>query len=195
MAVITALRERPPRQGSASRVEIELDGEAWRVVPADAVVGAGLSVGRTLDRATARDLARELRRAKALTDAARVLRYSDVSRRRLDERLQRRGANAEARAAALSTLERAGLVDDRRVAVSRARTLAGRGLGDAAIRFALEREQIAESLVAEALAGLEPEPERAARLLGAAPEPKAVRRLASKGFDPETLAELAGFAD
>jgi hypothetical protein len=63
MAVITALREKP-----RGRVEIHLDGEPWRLVPADAVVRAGLAVGRTLDRATARDLGRELRRARAPGD-------------------------------------------------------------------------------------------------------------------------------
>ena len=57
MPVITALRERP-----RDRVEIDLDGASWRLVPADAVVRAGLSVGRALDRETARALGRELRR-------------------------------------------------------------------------------------------------------------------------------------
>jgi SOS response regulatory protein OraA/RecX len=159
-------------------------------------VRAGLGVGRTLDREAARSLGRELRRARALTDAVRVLRYTDVSRRRLDERLQRRGAGETARRDALEALERAGLVDDARVAVSRAQSLAARGYGDAAIRFALEGEQIESELVAEALDGLAPERERAEQLLGVdRRDPKAVRRLAAKGFDAETLAELAGFAD
>jgi regulatory protein len=190
--VITALRERP-----RGRVEIHLDERPWRLVPADAVVRTGLAVGRPLDRETARTLARELRRARALTDAVRALRHRDLSRRRLDERLQRRGAGERARSAALETLERSGLVDDARVAASRAAALAGRGYGDAAIRFALEGERIAAELVEDALAGLEPEPERARRLLGSGsdPDPKAVRRLAAKGFDSETLAELAPFAD
>jgi regulatory protein len=176
-------------------VEIELDGRPWRLVPADAVVRAGLFVGRALDRDAARSLGRELRRSEALTDAVRVLRHRDVSRRKLDERLQRRGARPGARADALAALEQAGLVDDARVAAGRARSLAERGYGDAAIRFALEGEGLAHELVAEALGGLEPERERAARLLAGTCDAKAIRRLAAKGFDAETLADVAGFAN
>jgi len=194
MPTITALRERA--RGSSSSVEIELDGTPWRLVPADAVVRAGLAVGRALDREAARTLGRELRRAEALTAAARVLRHRDVSRRRLDERLQRRGVRADARGDALATLERAGLVDDGRVAEGRARSLAERGYGDAAIRCALEDEGVAGEHVAAALAVLEPERTRAARLLaGRAGDGKVLRRLAAKGFAAETLADLTPFAD
>ena len=183
---ITALRELP-----RDRVEVELDERSWRVLPAAAVVRAGLVVGRTLDRETARQLARELRRSSALGDAMRALRYRDLSKRRLDERLQARGAGVDARAAALETLERAGLVDDTRVAAGRARSLAERGYGDAAIRHALEQEHVAAVHVEEAVAALEPEAERATRLLGPTPGPKELRRLAAKGFDPDLLAEFA----
>lgn len=165
------------------------------MLPADAVVRTGLVVGRTLDRETARELARELRRLSALTDAARALRHRDVSRRRLDERLARRGARAEARADALATLEQAGLVDDGRVAATRARSLAERGYGNAAIRFALEGEQLAPELVEEALAGLEPERERVKTLLRNPTDVKTLRRLAARGFAAETLEDVAGFAN
>jgi regulatory protein len=130
-----------------------------------------------------------------LTDAVRALRHRDVSRRRLDERLARRGAGAEARADALATLERAGLVDDARVAASRARSLAERGYGDAAIRFALEGEQLAPELVAEAVAALEPERERVKTLLSDPSDRKTLRRLAARGFAAETLEDVAGFAN
>jgi SOS response regulatory protein OraA/RecX len=191
MPVVTALRERP-----RDRVEIDLDGRSWRLVPADAVVRAGLSVGRTLDRETARALGRELRRSAALGVALRALRYGDYSRSRLEARLASRGARPDTRDAALEALEQAGLVDDARVASNRAQTLAGRGYGDAAIRFSLEREGLGPEIVEEALAGLLPELERARRLLGAGEGgAKALRRLAAKGFDSETLEEAGGFAD
>jgi regulatory protein len=190
LPVITALREQ-----QSSKVQVELDGAPWRLVPADAVVRAGLFVGRALDRDAARALGRELRRSQALTDAVRVLRHRDVSRRRLDERLQRRGAPDSARREALDALERAGLVDDARVASGRAAALAERGYGDAAIRFALEGEGIGALVVDEALAGLEPERTRAERLLAGGRDPKALRRLAAKGFDAETLGDIVGFAD
>ena len=173
---VTGLRER-----AGGRVEVELDGWPWRTVPANAVVRAGLAVGGTLDRETARALGRELRRERALGLAVRALRHRDLSRRRLEERLAARGANAAARAEALGTLERAGLVDDARLAAARAEALAGRGYGDAAIR---------------ALEGLEPEALRARGLLeqeGAGP--RTLRRLAGRGFDASVLEELSGFAD
>jgi SOS response regulatory protein OraA/RecX len=191
MPVITALRERP-----RGRVEVDLDGTSWRLVPADAVVRSGLVVGRALDRETARALGRELRRSAALGVALRALRHRDYSRSRLEMRMAGRGTSAATRQDALETLERAGLVDDARVAGTRAQALAGRGYGDAAIRFALEGEGLAAEVVGEALATLDPEPERARRLLDERGRiPKTVRWLAAKGFDTATLEDLGGFAD
>jgi SOS response regulatory protein OraA/RecX len=188
---ISALREQPH-----GRVEIELDGERWRTVPAGAVVRAGLSVGKALDRETARALARELRHADALGRATRALTARDRSRAALDERLARAGVDADARAQALDELERSGLVDDARLARERAASLAARGYGNAAIRARLAREGVAPELSREALAGLEPERERVRRLAARdGTSPRALRRLAARGFDRETLAELAGFAD
>jgi SOS response regulatory protein OraA/RecX len=184
------------RERSRDRVGRDLGGRSWRLVPADAVVRAGLSVGRTLDRETARALGRELRRSAALGVALRALRYGDYSRSRLEARLASRGARPDTRDDALRTLEQAGLVDDARVATNRAQTLAGRGYGDAAIRFSLEREGLAGEVVEHAVAGLEPELDRARRLLEAAGGgAKAVRRLAAKGFDAGALEEAGGFAD
>jgi SOS response regulatory protein OraA/RecX len=191
MAVITALRERP-----RGRVEVDLDGQSWRVVPADAVVRSGLAVGRALDRETARALGRELRRSKALAVALRALRYRDYSRSRLETRLAGRGASVATRQDALETLEQAGFVDDARVATTRAQALAARAYGDAAIRFALAAEGLAAEVIDEALATLDPEPERARRLLGERGNTaKAVRWLAAKGFDAATLDDVSGFAD
>jgi SOS response regulatory protein OraA/RecX len=189
--VVTGLRERP-----RGRVEVDLDGAPWRLVPADAVVRSGLAVGRALDRETARALGRELRRSEALDIALRALRYRDQSRQRLEERLERRGTPAEAREDAIEALERAGLVDDARVAAVRAQALAERGYGDAAIRFALEAEGLPERAVVVALSSLELEVERARGLLAARGKTlKTVRWLAGKGFDPTTLEDVAGFAD
>jgi regulatory protein len=188
VAVVTALRERP-----RGRVEVELDGAPWRVVPADAVVRAGLLVGRSLDRETARTLGRELRRARALDVAARALRYRDHSRRSLEERLARRDVRPDASDAALAALERAGLVDDARVASTRAGTLAERGYGDAAIRFDLERQGLAGDLVEGAVTALVPERDRARRLVerrGA--DPKTARWLAGRGFDAASVEDAIG---
>jgi regulatory protein len=165
-------------------------------VPPDAVVRAGLAVGRTLDRETARALGRELRRAEALGLAVRALRHRDRSRRSLEERLAARGTTAGARADALAALERAGLVDDARFAASRARSLAERGYGDAAIRGALAGEGIEGNELHEALAALEPETDRALRFYESrGGGPKALRWLATRGFDAAALGERSGFAD
>jgi SOS response regulatory protein OraA/RecX len=184
---VTGLRER-----KRGRVAVELDGRPWRVLPADAVVRAGLAVGRGLERSTARELAREIRRAKALAQATRTLATSGRSRRELEQRLARAGHAGTAREAALATLDRAGLVDDARLAEDRAGLLARRGYGDIAIRADLRRRQIASEAVTNAVDSLAPELERARELLdGQSVTPALLRRLAGRGFSRDTLDEVA----
>lgn len=161
MPRVTALRER--RNG---HVVVELDGAAWRTLPPDVVVRAGLSNGLELDRERLRTLRRELRRAEALGVAVRALRYSDLSRTELGGRLDRRRVAPETREAALEALERSGYLDDGRAASGRARVLAERGTGDEGIRHDLAARGFAEAEAETAVAALDPEPERA-RLLAA----------------------------
>ncbi|HEU5216169.1 MAG TPA: RecX family transcriptional regulator [Gaiellaceae bacterium] len=184
---VTALRVR-----KRGRIAVELDGEAWRVLPADAVVRAGLAPGRRLDRPAARELAREVRRAKALAAATRSLAASDQSQQALEERLTRAGHSTAAREDALAALDRAGLLDDARLAQGRAELLARRGYGDAAIRADLRRRLIPVEAAAHAVAGLEPELDRTRRLLESKSlTPALLRRLAGRGFSRDTLDELA----
>jgi SOS response regulatory protein OraA/RecX len=181
------LRER--RRG---RVAVELDGEPWRILPADAIVRAGLGVGRPLDRHTARELAREVRRARALARATRALATSGRSRNELEQRLARAGHARAARDDALATLDRAGLVDDAQLAKTRAALLARRGYGDAAIGADLRKRLLPSDVAAEAVSALEPELDRARRLAEAADvDAKTLRRLASRGFSRETIEEIA----
>ena len=80
---------------------------------------------------------------------------------------------------------------DGRFAEERARVLAERGKGDAAIRFELERAGVGSAEVEAALATLDPERERAANLVerrGATPE--TARLLAGRGFDEDVVAAL-----
>jgi len=184
---VTGLRER-----KRGRVAVELDGRPWRVLPANAVVRAGLAVGRPLDRLTARELAREVRRAKALAAATRSLAASDRSERAIEQRLARAGHSAAAREDAIASLARAGAIDDARLAASRAEQLARRGYGDAAIRADLRRRLIASATAAGAVAALEPEPERLRRLLaGQNVTPALLRRLSARGFSRDALDEAA----
>jgi SOS response regulatory protein OraA/RecX len=185
-ATVTGLRER-----KGGRVAVELDGIPWRVLPADAVVRTALRVGRELDRPTARELARELRRVEALAAATRSLAATARSRGDLERRLDRAGHTATAREDALAGLAQAGLLDDTRLAKARAEQLARRGYGDAGIRADLQRRLISAEIAAEAVAALEPETERAQRLLaGQSLTPALFRRLSGRGFSRDTLEEV-----
>jgi SOS response regulatory protein OraA/RecX len=185
MPVVTALRADP-----RGRVAVELDDRPWRVLPADVVVRAGLAEGRLLDRPALRLVRRELRRAEALQLAGRALRRRDLSRQRLAERLE--GAVPPAAAAdSLAVLERAGLVDDRRVARLQAESLAARGYGDEAIRHRLR----ADGLPADPVSELEPECERARPLIERRGRgPRTARYLASRGFGEEAVEAALGAA-
>jgi SOS response regulatory protein OraA/RecX len=185
--IVTGLRER-----KRGRVAVELDGRPWRVLPADAVVRTGLAVGRPLDRQTARELGREVRRAKALAAAARSLAATDRSQRALEQRLMRAGHSPAAREDALASLARAGALDDDRLAESRAELLARRGYGDAAIRADLARRLIAREAAARAVDSLEREVDRLrAALEGQSVTQGVLRRLAARGFSRDTLEEVA----
>lgn len=184
---VTGLRERKRGQ-----VAVELDGLPWRVLPTDAVVRAGLAVGRALDRPRARELGRELRRAKALAAATRSLAAGDRSERALEERLMWAGHSVAAREDAIAALARAGAVDDERLAERRAELLARRGYGDAAIRSDLRRRLIAPETAASAVAALEPEIERLRRLVdNETVTPALLRRLSGRGFSRDALDEIA----
>jgi regulatory protein len=123
--------------------------------------------------------------------AARVLARRDYSERELRDRLVRAGIEPVEAEAALVALREAGLLDDARFAAQRAAGLAERGRGDAAIRFQLERQGVSPELIEAAVGSLEPERERAERIVSRrGPGPKTARLLAQRGFDPE-LAALA----
>jgi SOS response regulatory protein OraA/RecX len=184
---VTGLREVRPGQ-----VAVEVDGERWRIVPLDVAVRAGLNVGLELDRTRARAFRRELRRAEALTRAARSLRARDLSAQGLRERLERGGVAPAVRDEAVAALERAGLVDDRRLAVARATALAARGYGDRAIRHDLDGRGVAEELATDAVAALEPELARAERLAEGRNRQAAARLLSRRGFAEETVEAVVG---
>ena len=70
--------------------------------------------------------------------------------------------------------------------------MARRGYGDAAIRADLRKRLIPSETISGAVSSLEPEVDRALRLLETEMvSPKALRRLASRGFSRETLEEMA----
>ena len=130
-------------------------------------------------------------REEALAIATRALARREHSAYGLRERLLRAGVSDTDAADALEELQRVGLLDDDRFASERARVLAERGKGDAAIRFDLEGAGVATAVVEAALAGLDPESDRAACLVerrGATPA--TARLLASRGFDEAVVQAL-----
>jgi SOS response regulatory protein OraA/RecX len=129
---------------------------------------------------------------EALAAATRALARRDFSERGLRERLLRAGIEDTSELdETLEELRQVGLLNDERFAGRRARALAERGKGNMAIRFDLRRQGIAAELIESALEELQPERERAERIVsrrGAGP--KTARLLASRGFDREAV-ELA----
>ena len=123
--------------------------------------------------------------------AVRALARREHSRTTLDARLARAGVGATVRREAVERAERRGLVDDGRFAEQRAQHLAERGAGDALVRDDLARQGFDEPVTRSIVAELEPEAERAARIVAArGRSPRTIRYLASKGFSEETLEPL-----
>ena len=134
-------------------------------------------------------------RSTPLEAAAKALARRDRAAADLVAYLERRGTSPDEAAAAVERLREAGYVDDARYAAARAASLAGRGIGDAGVRFELERDGVAPEEIEAALAELEPERERALAVLRRAKTPLAgVRRLAAKGFSAESLEAAAAEA-
>ena len=130
-------------------------------------------------------------RTEALGIATRALARREHSIRSLRERLQRAGVTPGDAEAVVEELRHAGLVDDGRFAEERARVLAERGKGDAAIRFELERAGVEAVEIEAALAGLASERERAAALVARRGATLATARLlAGRGFEEEVVAAL-----
>jgi regulatory protein len=131
-------------------------------------------------------------RARAAPDpvevAVRALAHRDLTAQEIAGKLARRGASETEVEGALGRLERAGYVDDGRFALDRARALAGRGRGDAAIRADLEARGVDPDLLESALASLEPEADRARRTAEALGGGlRAARALARNGFSEQSL--------
>jgi regulatory protein len=124
--------------------------------------------------------------------AARALEHRDRSRSQLDARLARAGVDEAGRAEALETLERVGYLDDGRYAQARAVSLAGRGYGDDGIRHLLEQDGVSPEQVSKAIAGVEPERERAAQIVARlGPGLKTAAYLGRKGFGEDAIEAAA----
>jgi SOS response regulatory protein OraA/RecX len=125
---------------------------------------------------------------RALDVATKALARRDFSERGLRERLAEAGVDPAERDRVVERLRYEGVLDESRFATNRADTLAGRGKGDAAIRFDLEAQGLPGEVIEAALAELEPERVRAERILmRRGVSPATARLLAGRGFDPEVV--------
>jgi regulatory protein len=123
-----------------------------------------------------------------LEQALRVLRHRERSAAEVDRYLIERGVGEDEREAVLETLARTALVDDRRFAEVRARSLVERGAGNELIRHELARAGIDSELAEEIVASLPPETERVARIVARrGGGPKTARYLAGKGFSDDFI--------
>ena len=126
---------------------------------------------------------------QALESALRALRHRDRSTHEVEARLAEQGFDPADRMHALETLERVGLVDDARFARARAAALAERGAGNQLIRHDLSLAGVGADLVEEAVELLDPEIQRARRVVekrGASP--KTARYLHGRGYAPDVVA-------
>ena len=154
------------------------------------MLAAGLAIGIELGRERARRLNRELRRHEAIRSAVKALARRDLSASELSERLSRSRIPPGARNEVVARLAAAGAVDDERVARRRAELLVERDSGDALIRHDLTGRGLTEELVEAALADLEPEHVRAARILRERGSSlKTTRYLARKGFSEDSIGD------
>jgi regulatory protein len=130
-------------------------------------------------------------RPDAFETALRALRARDRSVAEVADRLERRGVGEDERADVLERLDRVGYLDDERFARQRAAGLAQRGAGDAFIRDDLERRGVADEVVNAAIEALEPEVQRAARIVERrGRSAKTARYLATRGFGEDSLTGL-----
>ncbi|MCP9484837.1 MAG: recombination regulator RecX [Gaiellaceae bacterium MAG52_C11] len=124
----------------------------------------------------------------AVETALRALRARDRSAAELESRLRGRGVDETEQRETLELLSRLGYVDDERFATLRAAALAARSCGDELIRDDLERRGVAGSTIDAALAELEPQQERADRIVAnRGRSAKTARFLAARGFAEDVI--------
>jgi SOS response regulatory protein OraA/RecX len=129
----------------------------------------------------------------ALRVGLQALARRELSLVELRARLERSGVSPEDAARAGASLRKAGYQSDQRTASERARVLAARCLGDAAITADLEGRGLTADDIDRALADLPSEETRAETLaarLGRGP--KLLQALRRKGYSEETVYRLSG---
>jgi len=178
---------------------IEAAGSAF-VVPAEILVGDGLSTGAALDDQQLQSLRTRSELVLARTRALSLLSRAAQTRRGLARKLEARGFSPPAVRAAVARMVELGYLDDRAFALDWARARsAARAEGLKAVYRGLIRHGVPRPIAAEAadeVCSAEAELEVARRLaVGLSPR-AAANRLSARGFRSRTIArvlrELAG---
>lgn len=131
----------------------------------------------------------------AFEAGVRALARRDLTSSELERRLARAGFPEADRQQAVARLRSAGYLDDGRAATERARVLAERGFGNAAIAADLSSRGTSSDALADVLASLEPELDRARGLavaLGGGL--RSARTLSRKGFSREVVEAVSAVA-
>ena len=122
---ITALIPCPDKKG---RVDVYADGELLMTLSEDAVIEAGLRVGKTVDANSLLEIEKTVCLVKAKQKAYTYLAYGDLSEKRLLEKLMRAGFSEDIALECVSAMKAAGYVDDERYCAALANDLANRRL-------------------------------------------------------------------
>ncbi len=184
-----------PKPGSRARC-IRLDGEIWRTTSARAVKRLHLSVGDSVDVGDLTRRLDETERMCAKERALELIAYRERSSGETIARLSDEGYDERIAHAVVSGLVDAGLIDDERFAVARARSLAARGYGRHRIARDLASAAIGEAVIEHALEEASPpsDEERARDLasrMRAPDERSLVTRLLRRGFDVDVARRAA----
>jgi regulatory protein len=154
--IITAIE---PQARRRDRVSIFVNGEFALGVHAEVAIGAGLSVGQTVDVPALRELAagEELRRAREA--ALRLLGYRARSRAEIERALKRKGYEEPVIATVVANLGRSELIDDAEFSRSWVRARTSRPMGSQRIAAELRQKGVEPEVVDEALEAISPEAE------------------------------------
>ena len=193
MAAVTAIVFHRDRRSKACRVD--LDGESWRDLPTAVVKHLVLRVGDLVDASSLAGRVSAIEPDMAFQRALRLMHYRDHSVAELLDRLCGDGYRVEVARDVVDRLRDSGILDDRRYAESRVRSLAGgRGYGRRRVALELDRRDIPPAVAMAAMDAAIPRDgerdralELASRLMADSSRPpdRVVERIVRKGFSYE----------
>ena len=203
MSIVTQITEHPRKPG---RYVIDVDGQEFAVVSADALAETKTRIGVVLDDSRAAQLREASDVTEAYDRALNLLAFRARSARELQRRLIQKGVTADRADKVIARLREVGLIDDADFArqVARSKVSSGasrrrlhqelfkrgvaRNVADEAVDQVIEEENVDEVAVAERVA------RKRLPLLSGADAPTRRRRLygflARRGHDSDTIRQV-----